>query len=532
MILRFRHWRFETTRPLPGYSLAICFAVAAQLARLPLDPPALIPFITYVPFMVLAAAVGGFGPGLLATGICLLEAKYFATAPLGTFGMADPRQWYGLGVLALTGMVASALFHSLRRAQRSYAAAADDAARLTRKLEDGGRMALVCAQDITERKQAEVEVARQRDELARLSELLNLSHDAIITADAQRVIRSWNRGAEEMYGWTAAEAVGQKTHTLLHTSNCHPIGDIDITLANENQWAGELEHSRRDKRRILVESRQVRIPAAEGADVRILEINRDITQRHSEENELRSNTQEMAAALAQKTVLLQEIHHRVKNNLAVTASLLSMKAEESGPEARAALLESQQRVHSIAMVHEHLYDHARLDRINFGDYARGLAHGVYSTFGGREKGIALDLELDSLEMSIERAVPCALILNELLSNAFKYAFDGRPAGRIQVCFRRTEPDVCELAVEDDGVGLPSDALGGEKQSLGLRIVRILTAQLDGSVEQSDRPGTRIVLRFPAGALPKASAATPPSASLPSSTANRPSLRHSKPRSPR
>ena len=200
--------------------------------------------------------------------------------------------------------------------------------------------------------------------------------------------------------------------------------------------------------------------------------------------------------LREKTVLLQEVHHRVKNNLAVTASLLSMKSAGCGPEARLALEESLQRIHAIALVHECLCNNDHLDRIDFGQYARYLAQSIHATLGGDQNRIGLELDLDSVELGFERAVSCALILNELLTNAFKYAFaDGR-AGRVLVCFRQTEPGRCELAVEDNGAGLPEGALNEQNSSLGLRIVRILTGQLNGLVEQKACPGTHIVLRFP------------------------------------
>jgi PAS domain S-box-containing protein len=490
MIPRLRRWYCETLSPVFGYSTAVLLAAAPQIVRIPLHPATLMPFITYVPFVVASAALGGFGPGMLTTGICLLESLYFAAEPLGSFKMGDPRLWGGLGALAGIGLVASTLFESLKRAWRSNAAAA---------AADGATKGLVRAQDITERKQTEAELARQRDELRRQAELIYFSRDAIITADANRVIRGWNRGAEELYGWTEAETVGNVMHLFLRTSSVVSPAQIDECLARDERWEGELEHSRRDGQRILVDSRQVLLRDAAGTDVRIMEIDRDITQRRRAEDALKRSVRQLESALAEKTVLLKEIHHRVKNNLAVTASLLSMTADGSGPETRLALEESQQRVHSIALVHEYLYDNDRLDHINFGEYARDLVQGVYSAFGGAHKRIGLDLELDPIELGIERAVPCALILNELVSNAFKYAFaDGR-TGRILVSFRQPEPGCCELAVEDDGVGLPDGALGGQSKSLGLRIVGILTNQLDGSVEQKARSGTRIVLRFPAAA---------------------------------
>ena len=222
----------------------------------------------------------------------------------------------------------------------------------------------------------------------------------------------------------------------------------------------------------------------------------DITQAKESEEKLLEATEQAELANRAKTVLLQEIHHRVKNSLAVTASLLSMKADTSPPEAKLALEESQQRVHSIALAHEHLYAAERLDRIDFGGYARELAEGVFSAFTSEQGNVALHLELDPIEVAIQIAVPCALILNELLTNAFKYAFaDGR-AGRIMVSLREPEAGRCEMTVQDDGVGLAPGVLGGQDKSLGLRMVKILTDQIEGSIEQSDcSPGTRIVLHF-------------------------------------
>jgi two-component sensor histidine kinase len=208
--------------------------------------------------------------------------------------------------------------------------------------------------------------------------------------------------------------------------------------------------------------------------------------------------QELESALAKKTVLLREVHHRVKNNLAVISSLLGMKADATGnPEARVALHESQQQVQSIALVHEHLCGSDRLDRVNFADYAQQLLQGLYSLFAGGPKGISIETHFEPIELGMERAVPCALILNELLSNAFKYAFPGNRTGKILVSFRESGPGFFELAIEDDGVGLPGGSLDMRNtQSIGLRIVNILTNQLDGSLEQKTCPGTRFVLRFP------------------------------------
>jgi PAS domain S-box-containing protein len=224
----------------------------------------------------------------------------------------------------------------------------------------------------------------------------------------------------------------------------------------------------------------------------------DITSRRCAEHTLRKTVCELELALREKTVLLQEVHHRVKNNLAVVASLLGMRAEASeSAEVKLALGESKQRVYSMALVHEYLYGNDHLDRIDFSEYAGRLVRGLYSTFAGEACRISIELDLDPIEIGIEQAVPCGLILNELLSNAFKYAFEGVKNGRVLISFHETAPGKLELAVEDNGVGLPAGSLGARNTAtLGLRIVGILTSQLDGSLEQEICPGTRMVLRFP------------------------------------
>ncbi len=204
----------------------------------------------------------------------------------------------------------------------------------------------------------------------------------------------------------------------------------------------------------------------------------------------------LESALTEKTVLLQEVHHRVKNNLAVISSLLSMKADMTvdGP-AKVALEESQRRVHSIALIHEHLYGSGHLDRINFAEYAEQLVRVLHAAFNGESARIAIRMDVDPIELGVHLAVPAALILNELLSNALKHAFPGGRRGEIHVTFRELEPGNLELAVEDDGVGSVDVLVERHTKSIGLQIVRILTAQLGGTLKQEPASGTRIVLRF-------------------------------------
>src|ERR1035437_700849 len=372
---------------------------------------------------------------------------------------------------------------------RLETAAAEDAG--------GETVCRVVLSDITGRKRAD-EALRKSQE--RYRSVLNASPDAIVTTDLEGRIRMVSLATLTMFGCQREEEMlGHLNSDFIVPEDRDRASSHTVLMYQGVMGPNEYRGLRPDGSTFDFEVKSEFIRDAEGLPASMVFVVRDITQRRRTEDALKRSVRQLESGLAEKTVMLKEIHHRVKNNLAVTASLLSMKADGSGSEARLALEESQQRIHSIALVHEYLYDNDRLDRINFGDYARDLAQGVYSAFGGEHKRIGLDLDLDPIELGIERAVPCALILNELLSNAFKYAFAGGRTGRILVSFRQPEPACYELAVEDDGVGLPDGALGGQNKSLGLRIVRILTDQLDGSVEQKACPATRIVLRFPAAA---------------------------------
>src|SRR5262249_49580173 len=163
---------------------------------------------------------------------------------------------------------------------------------------------------------------------------------------------------------------------------------------------------------------------------------------------------------------------RVKNNLAVIASLLSMKAGATEhPEARRALEESQQRIYSMALIHEHLYSGERLDRIEFSDYTRELVGQLYSASVNARQQVAFDFQSLPVELGVDRAIPCALILNELLANVFKHAFPNGRKGKIAVALKTPSPEILEVSVEDDGVGLPPG--WEDSPSLGWQIVRIL-----------------------------------------------------------
>jgi PAS domain S-box-containing protein len=225
----------------------------------------------------------------------------------------------------------------------------------------------------------------------------------------------------------------------------------------------------------------------------------DITERRKAEREREDLISKLEGAVAEKTVLLKEVNHRVKNNLAVIAALLGMQADEIiDDQARTALSECQQRVMSMALIQEYLYSDEHLDRLNFGKYARQLADQISDAWTAGHERVSLSVEAESIDLPVTFAIPCGLILNELVSNAFKHGFPNERAGTIMVRFTRLESGRLALVCSDDGVGIPEGFDWQNAGSLGLRIVQILSRQI-GATFALDRtkPGTSFELTFSA-----------------------------------
>jgi two-component sensor histidine kinase len=201
----------------------------------------------------------------------------------------------------------------------------------------------------------------------------------------------------------------------------------------------------------------------------------------------------LATRLNQQEVLLKEVHHRVKNNLQVIASLLSLQSGYVRDEqALVMFLESQQRVESMALLHEQLYHSPNSDRIDFTAYAHTLLTHVSQAYGAKA---TVQSTMDEMVMSLDTAVPCGLILHELMSNALKHAFpDGTP-GTIAVTLRAGSEGHYTLKVHDTGVGFPPEVDFRHTTSLGLQLVHMLVEQLDGTIDLTTEGGTTFTVTF-------------------------------------
>jgi two-component sensor histidine kinase len=205
----------------------------------------------------------------------------------------------------------------------------------------------------------------------------------------------------------------------------------------------------------------------------------------------------LALSLEEKNTLLKEVHHRVKNNLNVIVSLLRLQEDqiESIESAKDAFEQSRNRIFSMALVHESLYRSDNLAEIKLDEYIRELL-GELKRSMPAEKHIDFKFELESIDMDISTAVPCGIIINELVTNAWKHAFEDGSGGTVTITLGRKEDTLIRLSVQDNGSGLPPGFSLDKASSLGLQLVSILTTQIDGELYIDSEGGTSITVYFP------------------------------------
>jgi len=201
-------------------------------------------------------------------------------------------------------------------------------------------------------------------------------------------------------------------------------------------------------------------------------------------------------SLKQKEILLKEIHHRVKNNLFVVSSLLDFQSSYvDDPEMIKILENCQNRITSMALVHQHLYGNSELDTINFAEYIKSLVDNLAYSQGIAERNINLILDLDAVELNIESANPCGLIVNEVVSNAIEHGFCDRNSGNIWLSLKQNVEGQIILVIQDDGVGFGQDLDLHNSDSLGLELVVTLVEQLNGEIKLDKTSGTKIEISF-------------------------------------
>lgn len=287
---------------------------------------------------------------------------------------------------------------------------------------------------------------------------------------ANRGYRDW-LGAEPatLIGRKLADFYGEEAYAAMRAPIESALAGQAITYEREFPTPAGLRH---------VQVAIVPQQDAGGAVLGLFEMIHDITGRKLAEIELAERQSKLEASLREKEVLLKEIHHRVKNNMQVISSLLQLQSDNvDNPVARELFAESQNRIRSMALIHEKLYQSDDFAQVDFADYVESLVSMLRASQGARAERVSIDVRTDPVAIDIERAIPAGLILNELVSNCFKHGFPDGRRGHIDVRLHAQGGDGVALAVRDDGVAPPPGFDPSAAHSLGLRLVHILADQL-------------------------------------------------------
>jgi two-component sensor histidine kinase len=266
-------------------------------------------------------------------------------------------------------------------------------------------------------------------------------------------------------------------------------------LEEQNQRIATCLRDANDVLELRVQDRTAELAAVDRSlEGEVIERRRAVSALRMSEGELRNTLDRVAASLKEKEVLLRELNHRVKNNLQVISSLFSIQAPKiQDPAAKELFKECQNRVRTIALVHDRLYAADNLARIDLADYYRDLVNNLFRSFGRNPAVIVPQVYVENTVLEFDHVIPCGLIVNELVSNSLKYAFpDGRP-GEVRIDVRR-HADIVTLTVADDGVGWSPPLRG--KSGDGLQIVQALVDQLSGKLEMANGRGMTFTVTFP------------------------------------
>jgi len=351
---------------------------------------------------------------------------------------------------------------------------------------DGQDYIQAVIRDITERKQKD-QLIRKNMEL--FSQLFANSPVGIVILDDDHRIKNINSHFEKIFGYSLPEIKNKKGDELLAPDNLKNEA-YNITEKTMDGAPMQVEsvriHKNGQKIPVLIASVPVEI---ENEIIAVFGIYIDLSERRKVEEKLEKQ-------LKEKKVLLAEIHHRVKNNLAVISGLLELQKESTEhEEAYQKMQDSQARIQSMSLIHEQLYQMEFYASLEFDKYVKSLANTIASS--NREDDTEIDLIYDTepVELNIDQAITCGLFLNELLTNAYKHAFIGRDAGIVSISIHKQDEQQVIIEVKDNGIGLPEDFKMDQKNSLGFSLIKTLTQQLSGDLEVSEDEGSCFTLSF-------------------------------------
>ncbi|MGR3301316.1 MAG: sensor histidine kinase, partial [Candidatus Scalindua sp.] len=332
-----------------------------------------------------------------------------------------------------------------------------------------------------------------RESEEKFRKITSSAYNAIVMMDDEGKVSFWNEAAERMFGYSREEVVGKDLHALIV-----PDRYYDAFLKG-------MEGFRKDGTGLIINKTLVlpglrkdgtEFPADHSfSSVKLknkwhaISIMRDITERKRTEEQIK-------ASLKEKEVLLNEVHHRVKNNLQIISSLLDLSSMQTQNQETIELFaESRNRVDSMALIHSQLYKSERFDEIDMERHIQELSGNLLNIYS-KEKTITLNVKSANVYLPVTQAVPCALVLNELISNSLKHAYRDGEQGTISISMQQSDDDTILMRVRDNGAGIPEEIDIGRTKSLGLKLARnIVFKQLNGKIKIIRNKGTEFIVEF-------------------------------------
>ncbi|MBF0486656.1 MAG: PAS domain S-box protein [Nitrospirae bacterium] len=321
-------------------------------------------------------------------------------------------------------------------------------------------------------------------------QLVELSQEGVWAVNNVGITTFVNQAMADTLGYTVEEMVGASFLDFM---------DDEVKAMAKDTLNNQLKSWKRDRLEIT-------LPHKNGEVVNVIVSVSTLTDEQgnhtgsfaviSDITKLKETEDKLKKSLTEQEVLLRELHHRVKNNLQVIAGLVGLQISHvEDARSKGALKDTQNRIQSIALVHEKLYNTENLSEISIKEYILSLVNAMFTFFDVDKDKIDLKFDVEDINVGIDVVIPCGLIINELFTNILKYAFNGGGSGKITIKLNVLEADELELIVGDNGVGLPEDIDIGKTKSLGLKVVMILVKQLRGTLKIDRVGGTTFILRF-------------------------------------
>lgn len=342
---------------------------------------------------------------------------------------------------------------------------------------------VIISRDMTPRIESERNIKR-------LTAAVEQSSNTIVITDIDGKIEYVNKKFADLTGYTKEEALGGNPGLLSsgNTSN-ETYRDLWTTILTGKVWQGEIKNRKKSGEEYWERIKITPVVDENDLITNFIAIKDDITQEKIFSNKLQQSLEE-------KEIMLKEIHHRVKNNLQIVISLLNLQAASvEDRKLRSQLTISQNRVRSMALIHQHLYRSTDLAKINMQEYLLGLSSQLLASYDEKRDNVNFYVNAEDIDFTIETAVPFGLLVNEIVTNSLKHGFPGGRKGKIGITLKKTGENDYELFYMDDGIGIPMNIVNGHVVSFGMHLIEMLVSQLEGKIELLPSEGTKYKINF-------------------------------------